>query len=74
MYGPDVTIFTHVWVSRYETHRFLQVDGGQRDPWVLGRHNDGFEKVGILSYRVPSHLSPFFIYPLAVSEGDIFAE
>ena len=34
MYGPDVVIFTHV----YETHRFPQVDGGKRDPRVLGRH------------------------------------
>ena len=31
MYGPDVAIFTHVWVSWYETHGFLRVDGGQRD-------------------------------------------
>ena len=31
MYEPDVAIFTHVWVSWYETHGFLQVDGGQRD-------------------------------------------
>ena len=31
MYGPNVSIFNHVWVSRYETHRFLQVDDGQRD-------------------------------------------
>ena len=23
----------------YKTHRFPQVDGGQRDPQVLGRHN-----------------------------------
>ena len=25
--------------TRYETHRFPQVDGGQRDPRVLGRHS-----------------------------------
>ena len=30
MYGPNVAIIIHIWVSRYETHRFLQVDGGQR--------------------------------------------
>ena len=38
MYGLDVTIFTHTWVSRYEARRFPHVDSGQRDPWVLGRH------------------------------------
>ena len=38
--GLSRVIFTHVWVSRYETHRFLQVDGGQRDPRVLGHHKD----------------------------------
>ena len=34
--GLGRVIFTHVCVSRYETHRFLQVDDGQRDPRVLG--------------------------------------
>ena len=38
--GLGRVIFTHVWVSRYETHRFLQVDDGQRDPRVLGHHKD----------------------------------
>ena len=38
--GPDRVIFTHVWVSRYETHRFPQVDSGKRDPQVLGRHKN----------------------------------
>ena len=38
--GLGRVIFTHVWVSRYDTHRFLQVDGGQRDPRVLGHHKD----------------------------------
>ena len=33
-----MTIFTHIWVSCYETHKFLQVDGGQRDPREMGRH------------------------------------
>ena len=26
-------------MCQYETHRFLQVDGGQRDPQKLGRNN-----------------------------------
>ena len=38
--GPDRVIFTHVWVSRYETHRFPQVDSGKRDPQFLGRHKN----------------------------------
>ena len=38
--GLGRVIFTHVCVSRYETHRFLQVEGGQRDPRVLGRHKN----------------------------------
>ena len=28
--GPGRVIFTHGWVSRYETHRFPRVDGGQQ--------------------------------------------
>ena len=35
---PSRVIFTHGWVSRYETHRFPRVDGGQRDPRILGHH------------------------------------
>ena len=38
--GFGRVIFTHVWVSTYETHRFLQVDSGQWDPRVLGRHKN----------------------------------
>ena len=38
--GLGRVIFTYVWVSRYETHRFPQVGGGQRDPRVLGRHKN----------------------------------
>ena len=37
-----MAIFTHVWVSLYETHRFFPwVDGGQWDPRDLGRHRHG---------------------------------
>ena len=37
MYGPDVAILL-MYGSHDMKHRFLQVDGGQRDPRVLGRH------------------------------------
>ena len=38
--GLGRVIFTHVCVSKYETHSFLQVDGGQRDPRVLEHHKN----------------------------------
>ena len=34
-----MSIFTHVWVSDMRHTGFLQVDGGQRDPREMGRHN-----------------------------------
>ena len=37
MMGPIGSFYSCMGL-RYETHRFSQVDGGQRDPRVLGCH------------------------------------
>ena len=44
MYGPDVAILLMYGSHGYETHRFPQINGGQRDPRDLGRYTNIMHK------------------------------
>ena len=54
MYGPNVTIL-FMYGSHDMRHTcFLQVDGGQRDPWDLGHHT--FTSVIDMNKNIIPHL------------------